>query len=162
MAKNPDSTLTLVTSRGGSRTLDDWTTMFHLCLVVLAPTPAGSAWIPVAQRIFATFGDADCHCAFVIPGNHQVAERLLGDVESKILTFVDPNLELVHGLGLERLPAFVHLRQDTALVASAEGWDPRAWQQVAREVGAAMAWTVPEVAGPDDPRPTPGWLVSAL
>ena len=162
MAKNPDSTLTLLTSKGVSRTLDDWTTMFHLCLVVLAPTPAAAAWIPVAQRIFATFKDADCRCAFVIPANHQVAERLLGHVESEVLTFVDPNLELVHSLGLERLPAFVHLRQDAALVACAEGWNPQEWQQVAKEVGAAMAWTVPEVAAPDDPRPTAGVLISAL
>jgi len=160
VAKNPDSTLTLLTSKGVSRTLDDWTTMFHLCLVVLAPTPAAAAWIPVAQRIFATFRDADCRCAFVIPANHQVAERLLGPVESEVLTFVDPNLELVHSLGLERLPAFVHLRQDTTVVAASEGWDPHDWQRVAREVGKAMAWTVPEVAGPGDPRPSRGWPVS--
>ena len=162
MAKNPDPTLTLVTSKGVSRSLDDWTTMFHLCLVVLAPTPAASAWIPVAQRIFATFRDADCHCAFVIPADRQVAERLLGHLEAEILTVVDPNLELVNSLGLERLPAFVHLRQDAAVVASAEGWNAQEWQQVAREVGAAMAWTVPEVAAPEDPRPTAGVLVSAL
>ena len=71
--------------------------------------------------------------------------------------FVDPDRALVKSLGLERLPAFVHLRQDTTLVAAAEGWDAREWQRVAREVGKAMAWTVPEVAGSGDPRPTVGW-----
>jgi hypothetical protein len=66
----------------------------------------------------------------------------------------------VKDLGLERLPAFVLLRQDTTLVTSAEGWDPKEWQRVARETGRILAWTVPEVTGPGDPRPFPGWPVS--
>jgi hypothetical protein len=53
----------------------------------------------------------------------------------------------------------VHLRQDTSLVASAEGWDPREWQRVAREVGRALAWTYPEVTGPDDPPRFEGWPI---
>ncbi|HEV2308883.1 MAG TPA: hypothetical protein VGU73_00050 [Acidimicrobiia bacterium] len=145
-----------------TRTLDDWTTMFHLCLVVLPPRPEGAAWVPVAERIFKTFGDADCHCAFVVPASDSVARRMLGDAEHRAMTFVDPDLELVSGLGLERLPAFVHLRQDTTVVAASEGWEPRDWQRVAREVGASMKWTVPEVAGPGDPRPTEGWPVSGV
>jgi hypothetical protein len=126
---------------------------------VLPARPEAAAWIPVARRLFATFGDADCHCAFVVAGPETVADRVLGPAADEIMTFVDPDLELVHSLGLERLPAFVHLRQDTSLVAAAEGWEPREWQRVAREVGKSMAWSVPEVAGPGDPRPTPGWPV---
>jgi hypothetical protein len=162
VAKNPDPTLKLSTSRGVTRTVDDWTTMFHLCLVVLPGRPEGAAWVPVAERIFATLGDADCRCAFVVTGGELVARRLLGEVEGRVMTFVDPESAFVRSLGLERLPAFVHLRQDTALVTAAEGWDPREWQRVARAVGEAMAWTVPEVAGPGDPRPTPGWPISGL
>lgn len=136
--------------------------MFHLCLVILPPRPEAARWIPVAKRIFATFGDTDCHCAFVVPGPASVAERVLGEVENEVLTFIDPDLELVHDLDLGRLPAFVHLRQDASLVADAEGWRASDWQRVARVVGKAMAWTVPEVAGPGDPPSTPGWPVSAL
>ena len=63
--------------------------------------------------------------------------------------------------GLRRtLDNWASLRQDTALVAAAEGWHPREWQRVARQVGAAMAWTVPEVTGPGGPRATAGWPVS--
>jgi hypothetical protein len=162
VARNPDLTLKLATSRGVTRTLDDWTTMFHLCLVVLPSRPEAVAWIPVARRIFATFGDTDARCAFVVTGNEEIARRVLGEVEDQVMTFVDPDLELVRSLGLERLPAFLHLRQDTALVASAEGWHPREWQRVADQVGQAMAWTVPEVAAPGDPAPTPGWPISGL
>jgi len=159
VAKNPDPSLTLTTSSGVARTVDDWSTMFQLCLVILPGRSEATAWIPVARRIFATFGDADCKCAFVIAGSAEVARRMLGEHEREVMTFVDPQLELVSSLGLERLPAFVFLRQDTSLAASAEGWNPAEWQQVARQVGKAMAWTVPEVSGPGDPAKSDGWPV---
>ena len=57
-------------------------------------------------------------------GNEFIARSVLGDAEDKYLTFVDPDAAFVQSLGLTHLPAFVHLRQDTTLVASAEGWDP--------------------------------------
>ena len=73
------------------------------------------------------------------------------------LTFVDPDAELVTSLGLTHLPAFVHLRQDTTLVAAAEGWDPHEWQAVAKEVAKSHGWSYPEVARPGDPPPRKGW-----
>ena len=157
MPSNPDPTLKLTSSKGTTRTLDDWSTIFHLCLVILPARPEASAWVPVARRIFRTFGDADCHTAYCVPGSEEVARRIVGDAENEAIVFVDPDGALVHSLGLERLPAFVHLRQDTTLVAAAEGWDPREWQRVARAVGKSLAWSVPEVAGAGDPAPTAGW-----
>jgi hypothetical protein len=157
VAKNPDPSLKLTSLKGVTRTLDDWSTMFHLTLVILPGRPEASAWVPVARRIFRTFRDADCRTAYCVTGPAEVARRVLADAADEALVFVDPDGALVQSLDLERLPAFVHLRQDTTLVAAAEGWDPREWQQVAREVGKAMAWTVPEVTGPGDPAPTSGW-----
>ncbi|MBV8950840.1 MAG: hypothetical protein JOZ99_08195, partial [Actinobacteria bacterium] len=58
MAQNPDPTLKITSLNGATRTLDDWTTMFHLCLVVLPDRPEGAMWIPVARRIFQVLGDA--------------------------------------------------------------------------------------------------------
>ena len=54
----------------------------------------------------------------------------------------------------------MHLRQNTTVGAAAEGWDAAEWQQVARELGKAMAWTVPEVGRPGDPPSFSGWPVS--
>ena len=159
MAKNPDPSLSLATSAGVTRTVDDWSTMFQLCLVILPGRSEATGWIPVAERIFATFGDADCKCAFVVAGSAEVARRMLGPAERDVMTFVDPDLALVASLGLERLPAFVFLRQDTSLVAAAEGWNPSEWQQVARQVAKAMAWTVPKVQGSGDPAKTAGWPI---
>lgn len=161
MAKNPDPSLPLATSKGVSRTLDDWSTMFHLCLVILPDRPEAAAWVPVAERIFDVLGDSDCRTAFVITGSALIAQRVLGDAEARVTTFVDPDRALVTSLGLEHLPALVYLRQDTTVGAATEGWDPAAWQQVAREVATAMAWSVPDVAPPGEPIPAPtgGWPV---
>ena len=159
VAKNPDPSLKLTSSKGVTRTLDDWQTVFHLVLVILPDRPEASRFIPIARRIFATFKDADCHAAYVVPGPTAVALKILGDEESRALTFVDPDKAFVTSLGLARLPAFVHLRQNSTLSAAAEGWNPAAWQRVARTIGKAMAWTVPEVAGSGDPPATPGWPV---
>ncbi len=161
MPKNPDPTLTLMSSTGVERTLDDWSTMFQLCLVVLPGRSEASAYLPIARRIFATFGDSDCTCAYVVVGSAEVARRVLGDDEARQLTFVDPDGALVGGLGLERLPAFVYLRQDTSVGAAAEGWDPSEWQRAVRDMAKATAWTVPEVAGAGDPPRGADWPVAA-
>jgi hypothetical protein len=160
MAANPHPALKLTTSRGVTRTLDDWSTMFHLCLVVLPGRSEAAAYVPVGMKMFSVFGDADCRFAFVVTGSDVVAKRLLGDAESKVVTYVDPDLELVKSLGLERLPAFVLLRQDTTVVAATEGWKASEWQRVARETARQLAWTVPDVATPDAPPSFPGWPVS--
>lgn len=157
MAKNPDPTLPLSNLAGTTRTLDDWTTMFHLVMVVLPDRLEGAQWVPVAERIFATFGDSDAKVAFLVPGPAPMANRLLERGSGKYSVYLDPDRALIASLGLERLPAFVHLRQDATLANVAEGWDPKEWQSVARAVGRALSWTHPEVARPGDPAPTPGW-----
>ena len=133
--------------------------MFHLCLVILPPRPEAARFLPIARRIFAQFGDADCRTAYVVAGNEFIARGVLGDAEHEALTFCDPDGEFIASLGLTHLPAFVHLRQDTTVVAAAEGWDPVTWQGVADEVAKAMRWSPFELAKPGDPAATPGWPV---
>ena len=159
MATNPNPTIELTTTKGVTRTLDDWSTMFHLCLVILPPRPEAAVYVPIAERIFEVFGDADCRTAFCVVGNDFIARGVLGAAEDRHLTFVDPDAAFVKSLGLAHLPAFVHLRQDTTVVAAAEGWNADEWQRVAKEVATAMAWSYPEIARPGDPAPTPGWPV---
>ncbi|MCU1457136.1 MAG: hypothetical protein JWL73_1228 [Actinomycetia bacterium] len=157
MATNPDPDLQLTTTTGSTRSLDDWTTMFHLCLVILPDRPEGRAWVPVAERIFRTLGDADCHTAFCVPSTTAITERVIGDLEKPVLTFIDPDQDFVKSLGLTHLPAFVHIRQNATVADAAEGWDVREWKRVAASIAKAMKWTTPEIVGPDLPPPTPGW-----
>jgi hypothetical protein len=161
VAKNPDPTLALSTAAGVSRSLDDWTTMFHLCLVILPDRPEAARWIPVAQRIFDVLGDSDARTAYVVPSTAAIAERILEDAPDNAMVFIDPDRTLVASLGLTHLPAFVHIRQDTSVGASAEGWNAAEWQKVAKEISAAMAWSVPDVAPPGStiPATTAGWAV---
>ena len=159
MPKNPDPSLKLTSTKGQTRTLDDWTTMFHLCLVVLPPRPEAARFIPIAQRIFKVFGDADCRTGFCVVGNEFIAKGVLGDAEDRYITFSDPDAEFVTSLGLTHLPALVHLRQDTSLLLAAEGWDPHAWQDAVKAIGKELKWSYPELSKPGDPAPTPGWPV---
>jgi hypothetical protein len=159
VAKNPDPNIKLTSTKGVTRTLDDWSTMFHLCLVILPPRPEAAMFIPIARRIFNVLGDADCRTALCVAGNEFIARGVLGDAEDEYLSFIDAGGEFVTSLGLTHLPAFVHLRQNTTVVAAAEGWDPKTWQAVAKEVAKSMAWSVPTVAGAGDPPPTTGWPV---
>jgi len=161
VAKNPDPTLALSTAAGVTRSLDDWTTMFHLCLVILPDRPEAARWVPVARRIFGVLGDSDARTAYVVPSTAAIAERILDEEYTRAMVFLDPDRTLITSLGLTHLPAFVHIRQDTSVGAAAEGWNATEWQQVAKEISAAMQWSVPDVAPPGStiPATTAGWVV---
>lgn len=161
MANDPNPSLQLTSLSGATRTLDDWTTVFNLVVVLLPGRPEAAAWVPVIDRIYGTLGDADVRTAICIGGNETIARKVLGDATDRWLVFCDPELELANSLALERLPAFVHLRQDTTLVTSAEGWDVDEWQRVSDEIARRKKWSRPRVAGRGCPPATPGWPLSA-
>ena len=160
MAKNPDPALNLTSITGVTRTLDDWATVFNLAIVLLPARPEAAAWVPVIDRIYATLGDSDVRTTVCVAANESITRRILGDAASRWLTFCDPEQTLASALGLERLPAFVHLRQDTSIVSSAQGWSPSEWQRVADEIAKKEHWSSPKVAAPGNPRPTPGWALT--
>lgn len=145
VAKNPDPTIQVAGLSGTTRSLDDWMTMFHLCLVVLPDDPVAARFLPVADNIFRVLGDSDARTAVLWPSTASLARRVLGDFADENLVFVDPQKELIRSLGIETLPALVHLRQDTTLAGATEGWDATEWQTVADGVADAMAWSRPEV-----------------
>lgn len=145
MATNPDSNLILTSLSGHARSLDDWQTMFHLCLVILPDQPDAVKILPAARSVFATFGDADCRTAFVVPSTAAIARRILGDEANDDLVLIDPDKSFVNSLGLTTLPALVHLRQDSTVASAAEGWNPSEWHSVAKGLSKAMAWSTPSI-----------------
>ena len=157
MAQNPDPSLPLTSIKGVTRTLDDWATIFNLAIVLLPARPEASAWVPVVDRLYATLGDSDARTCVCVSSTPAITRRILGDAADRWLTFCDPDSTLAAALGLERLPAFVHLRQDTTLVSSAQGWSVTDWQRVADEIAKASHWTSPHLVGAGNPSPTPGW-----
>ncbi|MGQ0826622.1 MAG: TlpA family protein disulfide reductase [Actinomycetota bacterium] len=161
MAQNPDPNLSLTSIKGVTRTLDDWATVFNLAVVLLPARPEAAAFVPVIERIFATFGDSDVRTCISVTSNEAITRRIIRTAADRYLVFCDPDGGLAATLGLERLPAFVHLRQDTSLVTAAQGWSPSEWQRVADEIARTQHWTSPVVSGRGDPPPSPGWPIAS-
>ena len=157
MAQDVDLTMELSTIRGVTRTIDDWTTTFHLALVVLPGRPEAASWVRVGRRIADVLGGSDCRTAFLISGNERAARRVLGSVADEYLCFLDPDGTVVKGLGLTKLPAFVHIRVDGTVAGTAEGWNPDEWDAAVERLAKEMAWTKPLIPAPGDPRPFGGW-----
>ena len=160
MAQNPNPQVAITSYKGVTRTLDDWATVFNLAIVVLPDRPEGAWFVSVIDRIFATFGDSDVRTIVCVPTTAPIAKRILGDAVDRWLVWCDADRAFVESLGLERLPAFLHLRQDTTLVTAAQGWSPTEWQRVADQIAKHAHWTSPVVSGRDDPAPTPGWPIA--
>jgi hypothetical protein len=161
VAQNPNPQLQITSYKGVTRTLDDWATVFNLAIVVLPDRPEGASFVPVIDRIFSTFGDSDVRTIVCVPTTAGICQRILGDGVDRWLVWCDPDKAFVESLGLERLPAFVHLRQDTSLVTAAQGWSPTEWQRVADEIAKHEHWTSPVISGPGNPAPTPGWPIAS-
>ena len=157
MAQDPDPTVELTTARGVTRTLDDWTTTFHLALTVLPGRPEASVFVRIGRRIADVLGGSDCRPAFLIVGNERAARRVLGTTIDEYLTFLDPEGAFVKAAGLARLPAFVHIRVDGSLAGAAEGWAPDAWNDAVERLAKEMAWSRPLIPAPGDPPPFAGW-----
>jgi hypothetical protein len=151
----PDTPFTSLS--GDTRPIAEWTTTFHLALVVLDPFTYESAWIlATGGRILRTFAEADCRTAFVVTCDVEAARQFVGPWADDLLVFVDPERLAVKGLGLEQLPAFVHVNQANQVEAKAEGWDPDAWRAVAVNLADRMEWRRPTIPDSADPAPYAG------
>ena len=149
--------LALTPINGSPHTLAQWLTTFHLVVAALDPFTSESAWLlPTVARIFRVYDQADCRVALLVTCTEEEARQFLGPYAREFLTFPDPDREAVKGLGLERLPALVHIRQDLSLAGVAEGWHPAEWRAVTDELSRAMSWSRPTIPSPRDPAPYDG------
>ena len=139
--KDPSSELTIATDSGDEQTLSQWLTTFNMLAVVVDPYTYESGWIlPTAARLFRHYEEADIRCVFIVASDGEGARQYLGTFGPDFLVLVDPEREMIESLGLERLPAIVHIGQNANLLGSAEGWDPDEWAEVIAGVEDAMAW----------------------
>jgi hypothetical protein len=157
MATDVPADTILATMSGETRPITEWTTNFHLALMVLDPFTYESSWIlETAARVLRTYAEADCRCSFLVTCGAEDAERFLGPYAKDFLVFCDPDRLAVKGMGLERLPAFVHVNIAHAVEASAEGWEPDQWRQVAENLARVMSWHRPTIPATSDPVPFEG------
>ena len=147
---------------GDARPLSEWLTTFPLVPVVLDPYTHESAWIlDTSKRILEHFAGADCRICWILTCSVDDARRFLGPYAEEVLAFVDPNRTVAKGFGLEELPAFLLVRQDGAVTASAEGWNPDEWREVAEAAAELTSWSRPPVPAAGDPVPYSGTPVDA-
>ena len=157
MSTTLDADVNLTPLNGEPRPIGDWVTVFHLVIVVLDPYTYESSWmIDTAGRILRNFVGADCRVSFMVTASAQEAEEFLGPWTEEFLTFADEDRSVVRALGLESLPAIVHLDHQLNLRASAEGWNPPDWRDFATQLGQAMSWHPPVIPDTGDPSPFAG------
>jgi hypothetical protein len=152
VASNPSPETVLTTIAGVQRSLSDWLTTFHLASVVLDPYTNESSWVlPSATRILEALRGSDVRVNLVLTCDADGARAFLGAVADEFLVFCDADRSFVRALGLGSLPAFVFLRVDGTVAASAEGWSPSEWRQVAETIAATTAWIAPTIPAAADP-----------
>jgi hypothetical protein len=152
VATDPAPDLMLQPINGESRSLAQLLTTFHLAFVALDPFTNESAWIlETAGRVLTQFDQADVRVAWLVTGNRAQCRQFLGPWAERVLTFADPDRAAIKGLGLTRLPAFVHLGMDGTIVGAAEGWDPPRWRAIADHLAVITAWIAPVLPLPGDP-----------
>lgn len=157
VATDPPADLMLTPLKGEPRSIAGWLTTFQLAVVVLDPFTNESSWLlETAGRVLTHFTGADCRAAFVVTGTDDEARQFLGPWTDKVLTFADPDRAFVKALSLNELPAFVQIRGDRHVAASAEGWDPIEWRAVAGSLAKNMSWSAPLIPAEGDPSPYAG------
>ncbi len=157
VATAPPADLELTPLDGEGRPLAEWLTTFRLVTVVIDPFTWESSWLlKTAGRVLSAYADADCRTAFLVTGNEDEARQFLGPWTERILTFTDPDRAAVKALGLEHLPALVHIAQDGTLVGVAEGWNAPEWNEVTHELSRLLKWSTPVVPAHGDPGPFEG------
>ncbi|MFM7063266.1 MAG: hypothetical protein ACKO04_07210 [Actinomycetes bacterium] len=144
--------LTLQPLGGEPRTAAEQVNLFQLVVVAIDPYTNQSAWLlETAGRLLTEFSGADCRVAFLVTAPEEDARAFLGPWVDRVMVFCDPDRTAVAGLGIEQIPALVHVGHDLTVVGSAEGWDAETWRPVLDNLAAMMSWSRPALPRPGDP-----------
>ena len=142
---------------GKARTLDEQLKLFHLVAVVLDPYTYESAWIlETAGRVLGELVGADCRVAWLVTADEKDALAFLGPWAERFLTFVAPDRTVVTALGVEEIPALVHIGNDLSIIGKADGWDPEQWRPITDNLAKMMSWSKPLLPKTGDPMPFAG------
>lgn len=130
----------------------DQVSMFHLLLVVLDPYTYESSWVlETAGRILEDFREADCRAAFLVTADAKDAATFLGPWADRQMVFIDPDRTTVKGLGLEKIPALIHIGNDASVIGKSESWDPDGWREITDNLSSMMSWSRPVFPIAGDP-----------
>lgn len=146
---------------GDARPFSDWLTTFPMLVGAIDPYTHESSWLlDTMQRIFHHYRGAGVRNVWLATAPVEGATQFLGPYAEEFLSFADPDYTATKALGLSTLPALALVKQDGTIAASAEGWDPAAWREVAQAVSDITGWTPLAIPGPKDPAPYAGTAVN--
>jgi hypothetical protein len=149
----PNPTLSLSTIDGKTRTLDDWTTVFAQCWVVLPSKAEALDYVDLAEQIFKTFGDSDARCAYLIPGSEREARKIMSHTNGRSQCFIDPDFAVCSALGITSAPTLLFIRQDTSVAHIAQGFTLESWTKTAEDIAKSLRWTTPKLTSFANLRP---------
>ncbi|HZQ85766.1 MAG TPA: hypothetical protein VFA83_13050 [Acidimicrobiales bacterium] len=141
---------------GHVRTVDELTTLFDLCLVVVDGLRPGQLrdLKPVIERLHRTLSGADCTVGLLAVGvSTDEAIILAGPLWEAVAVFADPDATATAALGLTGAPGLIWVDTQPAVRAVVAGWDGNAWRPVLADLAWKLAWTRPLVPVPGDPAP---------
>ena len=147
---------------GKARPLSDWLTTFPMLVAAIDPYTHESSWLlDTIHRVFHHYREVDVRVAWLATAPLEGTEKFLGPYAFEFLTFFDPDYTAVRALGLATLPAMALVGQDGSIAASAEGWDPEAWRDLATAISDFTGWTPISIPGPTDPAPYAGTPIAS-
>ncbi len=136
------------------RTIAEWTTMFHLALVVLDPYTYESSWIlDTATRVLRNYAGADCRVAFLVTADEADTRTFLGPLVDEFLVLVDPDRWPPRASASSSCRPSCTSTRRHAVEAKAEGWHPDDWREVAENLATRMSWARPDHPGRRRPHP---------
>jgi len=145
------SELVLTSIQGNGFEVRDWLTSFPLLMVAIDPYTHESAWIlETAGRLMEHYAPADVRVGWLATADPDGCREFLGPWSESLLTLVDEDRSVVSALGIERLPALVHIRPDLGMQV-ADGWDPQEWRAICKDLGVYLDWSTPLLPQPGDP-----------
>ena len=93
---------------------------------------------------------------FVVTADADGAKAFLGPLTESSSSTATRTGRSCAPSGSPQLPAFVFIRLDGTLQASAEGWDAAEWREVAEQIATTTAWISPTIPVAGDPGPFHG------
>ncbi len=143
---------------GQARTVDDLTTLFDLCLMLVDVRRRHVLDVmkPVIERIDQVLSGSDCTVGVLaVGGDDGGVLAALDRLASQLAVFVDPEGATAQALGVHGTPALLWINTVPEVAGLAQGWDPLAWKRVLVALSRSLAWARPLVPAPGDPNPFP-------
>lgn len=140
---------------GEARPISQWVFNFPLLVAALDPyTEESAIALKATKRMLDHYEQASIRAGWVLTCDEAGARQFLGPLADEVLTFIDPDRSFVKAVGIERLPALVHIDAAANVRRVANDWNPPVWKALGDELSRLQAWSPAPILR--DPEPFMG------